>query len=29
MPVSKELTIQIEDEPGTLGRCCRLLADVA
>jgi hypothetical protein len=27
MPVSKELTIQIEDKPGTLGKCCRLLAD--
>ena len=27
MPVSKELTIQIEDKRGTLGKCCRLLAD--
>ena len=27
MPVSKELTIRIEDRPGTLGKCCRLLAD--
>ena len=27
MPVSKELTIQMEDKPGTLGKCCRLLAD--
>ena len=27
IPVSKELTIQIEDRPGTRGKCCRLLAD--
>jgi hypothetical protein len=27
MPVSKELTIQIEDKRNTLGKCCRLLAD--
>ena len=27
MPISKELTIQIEDKRGTLGKCCRLLAD--
>jgi hypothetical protein len=28
MPVSKELTIRMEDKPGTLGKCCRLLADL-
>ena len=27
MPVSKELTIRMEDRPGTLGKCCRSLAD--
>ena len=27
MPKSKELTIRIEDKPGTLGMCCRSLAD--
>ena len=27
MPVSKELTIQIEDKPGTLAQCCRVLAE--
>jgi hypothetical protein len=26
MPKSKELTIRVEDRPGTLGRCCRILA---
>lgn len=27
MPTSKELTILMEDRPGTLGRTCRALAD--
>jgi hypothetical protein len=27
MPVSKELTIRMEDKPGTLGKVCRALAD--
>ena len=27
MPIAKELTIQIEDRPGTLGKLCRVLAD--
>ena len=27
MPTSKELTVQMEDRPGTLGRICRVLAD--
>jgi hypothetical protein len=27
MPTTKELTIQIEDRPGTLGKICRALAD--
>jgi hypothetical protein len=27
MPVSKELTIRMEDRPGTLGKVCRALAD--
>ena len=27
MPQSKELTIRIEDQPGALGKCCRVLAD--
>ena len=27
MPTSKELTIRMEDRPGTLGRACRALAD--
>ena len=27
MPTTKELTIQIEDRPGTLGKLCRALAD--
>ncbi len=27
MPIAKELTIQLEDEPGTLARCCRVLAE--
>jgi hypothetical protein len=27
MPVSKELTIRMEDRPGTLGKCCRSLAE--
>ena len=26
MPTSKELTIRIENQPGTLGRCCKTLA---
>ncbi len=26
MPMAKELTIRIEDKPGTLARCCRALA---
>jgi hypothetical protein len=26
MPTSKELTIRMEDQPGTLGRCCKTLA---
>ncbi len=27
MPVMKEFTIRMEDRPGTLGKCCRALAD--
>ena len=27
MPISKELTIRIEDKPGTLAQCCRALAE--
>jgi hypothetical protein len=27
MPTSKELTIRMEDKPGTLGKVCRSLAD--
>ncbi len=27
MPTTKELAIQMEDRPGTLGKCCRALAD--
>jgi len=27
MPIAKELTIRIEDQPGTLAQCCRALAD--
>lgn len=27
MPTTKELTIQIEDRPGTLGKVCRAFAD--
>ncbi len=27
MPTSKELTIQVQDRPGTLGKVCRALAD--
>ncbi len=27
MPVMREFTIQMEDRPGTLGKCCRALAD--
>jgi hypothetical protein len=27
MPVAKELTIRIEDKPGTLAQCCRALAE--
>jgi hypothetical protein len=27
MPTNKELTVQIEDRPGTLGKICRALAD--
>ena len=27
MPTAKELTIRIEDRPGTLGKACRALAD--
>src|SRR5436309_16091562 len=27
MPTAKEFTIQIEDQPGTLGKVCRALAD--
>ncbi len=27
MPTSKELTIKMEDRPGTLGKVCRALAD--
>ena len=27
MPASKELTIRLEDRPGTLGNACRALAD--
>jgi hypothetical protein len=27
MPTTKELTIQVEDRPGTLGKICRALAD--
>jgi len=29
MPISKELTIRLEDRPGTLGKCCRSLAQGA
>ena len=27
MPIAKELTIRVEDKPGTLAQCCRPLAD--
>ena len=27
MPATKELTLQLEDRPGTLGKICRALAD--
>lgn len=27
MPVMREFTIQMEDRPGTLGKCCRALGD--
>jgi hypothetical protein len=27
MPTAKELTVQIEDKPGTLAQCCRALAE--
>ena len=27
MPTAKELTIRLEDRPGTLGKTCRALAD--
>ncbi len=27
MPMAKELTIRIEDKPGTLAECCRVLAE--
>ena len=27
MPITKELTIQIEDQPGTLGKICQAFAD--
>jgi hypothetical protein len=27
MPTNKELTVQIEDRPGTLGKICRSMAD--
>jgi hypothetical protein len=27
MPTAKELTIRLEDRPGTLGQACRALAD--
>jgi hypothetical protein len=27
MPIIKELTIRLEDQPGTLGKVCRALAD--
>ena len=27
MPTTKELSIQLEDQPGTLGKVCRTLAD--
>ncbi len=27
MPIVKEITIRIEDKPGTLAQCCRALAD--
>ena len=27
MPTTKELSIQLEDQPGTLGKICRTLAD--
>jgi hypothetical protein len=27
MPTMKEFTIQMEDKPGVLGKCCRALAD--
>ena len=29
MPKSKELVIRVEDEPGALGDCCRVLSDLA
>jgi len=27
MPIAKELTIRVEDTPGTLAQCCRTLAE--
>jgi hypothetical protein len=27
MPIAKELTIRMENKPGTLGSCCRVLAE--
>jgi hypothetical protein len=27
MPTAKEFTVQLEDKPGTLGKCCRALAE--
>ena len=27
MPIMREFTIQMEDRPGTLGKCCQALAD--
>ncbi len=27
MPIAREFTITMEDRPGTLGKCCRALAD--
>lgn len=27
MPVMREFTVQMEDRPGTLGKCCRALGD--
>ncbi|MFB3918065.1 MAG: ACT domain-containing protein [Terriglobales bacterium] len=27
MPKSKEFTVRLEDRPGTLGKCCKALAD--